>query len=137
MATPPNIIDQVRKAIASTIEQNTNPRFKSNPYGPAKVNPPCTFAGTHTAVPTDTDGGKAITFHWWVAVAANHISKQRDLDEALLQVCDAITANPDLGRDDLEISAVWSEWGDHGDLEVAGVAMWGARLDIEVLLSGP
>lgn len=123
-----NIIDVVREGIAQTLKEVTG--FSSDSYSPAKINAPAFFPGPHSATP-DADGGKVITFRWWVAVRASHESKQRDLDQALLDACDVIERNPTLGIVGGGVDAAWTGWDDYGDLEIGGTAYWGAILTIE------
>lgn len=129
-----NVIDTVRHGIAQTLKEAMT-GFSSDAYSPAKINPPALFPGPHDGAPTNTDGGKTITFKWWVTVRATDKTKLRDLDQALLDACAAIDANPGLGLADGTVDAAWTEWGDYGDVEVAGTSFYGAVLSIECEVS--
>lgn len=130
-----NVIDVCREGIAQTLKEAMS-GFSSDAYSPQKINPPALFPGPHSAEPNDTEGGKTITFKWWIAVRATDKTKLRDLDQALLDACAAIDANPGLGLSDGTVDAAWSEWGDYGDVEIAGTPFYGALLSIECMVGG-
>lgn len=127
----PDLVDKIRGGIALTIKDAV--KFSSDDYSPPKITPPAAFPGPYDIEPLDTDGGQQITFKWWIAVAATHKSKQRELDQAIRKATKAIDDQPGLGIAGAGVSAVVNSVGDYGDLEVAGGTYWGAMLTIEVL----
>jgi len=104
------------------------------PVAAGQIVAPCVMIGGHEGSPSTMDGDSDLTIALHVLVPSKHKNFQTELDAAVegeRAITDAIAAKPRLGLGD--VSAMWTGWGEYGEIEWAGQPYWQVVINVEVM----